>query len=283
MSKPKIRIVDKQFSHTPHASFGCGDLLTPCTRFDWDRSCGKAENDIVVITESSFALVGLQPEKIKVGLILESPLLTRQFYDKIKKREEYERFDYILTYSRELLDVDKRFVPYSFGGAWIRDFDRKVYEKTKNVSIIASFKKLTKWQQLRHDAILYLREKINGIYGNGYNPVDYKLDALRDYRFSIVTENDVANDFFTEKLIDCFLVGAIPIYCGTDFIDEYFNSGGILQFRTIEELEYCLSIANEELYFNSMEAINDNFNRALEYAIPEDRMYQKFFKPVLGL
>jgi hypothetical protein len=32
-----------------------------------------------------------------------------------------------------------------------------------------------------------------------------------------------------------------------------------------------------------MEAINDNFNRALEYAIPEDRMYQKFFKPILGI
>jgi hypothetical protein len=283
MSKPKIRIIDNQFAHTPNASFGCGDLLTPCSRFDWDRSGEQVGNDVVVLTETSFPLVSLQPEKIKVGLILESPLLTRHLYEKIKKLEEYSRFDYILTYSRELWDVDKRFIPYTFGGAWIKDKDRRVYDKAKNVSIIASFKKNTEWQQLRHDAISRFGDKIDGVYGNGYNRIDYKLEALRDYRYSIVTENDVTNDFFTEKINDCFLVGTIPIYCGTDFIDEYFNTDGILQFRTIQELEYCLSIANEELYFNSMEAINDNFNRALEYAIPEDRMYQKFFKPILGI
>lgn len=71
MSKPKIKIIDTQFAHTPNASFGCGDLLTPCTAFDWDRSgeksrgryCGVNRNEFPV----SFDAVGKNKSRFDSG------------------------------------------------------------------------------------------------------------------------------------------------------------------------------------------------------------------------
>ena len=48
--------------------------------------------------------------------------------------------------------------------------------------------------------------------------------------FSIVIENSIESDYFTEKLLDCFLTGTIPIYVGTKTTSEYFDTDGIIYF-----------------------------------------------------
>ena len=39
------------------------------------------------------------------------------------------------------------------------------------------------------------------------------------------------NDFFTDKIIDCFLTGTIPIYHGCQDISDYFDIEGIIIFN----------------------------------------------------
>ena len=278
---PKIRLCDTQFAHNPECSFGAGDLKIKPTFFEWNRSANKAENDIVVMTESCMKLVDMQPEKIRILLILEPPCINAYTYQWIKQPDNYAKFDYILTYNSELLNLDKKFVSFVFGGCWIKPEDRKIHEKTKDISIIASWKKNTEGQRLRHEVIERFGDKID-VYGNGYKFVENKLEALQDYRYSIVIENE-QTEFLTEKLIDCFSVGTIPIYWGSQIVGKHFNMDGVFNFNDINALETILNYVDDKIYNESIDAIKSNFERAKEFCIPEDRIYQTFFKPVLGL
>lgn len=283
----KIKLVDKSFSHNPECSFGAGDLKIKPNYFQWDRSGEKAENDIVVLTESCMQLVDMQQERIKILLILEPPCISKHVYDKISQPKWYGKFDYILTYNPKLL-CNRRFYKYTFGGCWIRPEDRAIHQKTKNISIIASWKKETEGQKLRHEIISRFGNQID-VYGNGYKFVENKIEALKDYRYSIVVENERSNYWFTEKILDCFAVGTIPIYWGCLQPHSFFNCHGMIEFDTIDQLEGVngfsgiLEKCSKEHYLTKLGAIFSNSCIANEFYIPEDRIYLNFFKPVLGL
>ena len=59
-------------------------------------------------------------------------------------------------------------------------------------------------------------------FGRGFASMEDKLIALKDYRFHVVLENSVFDHYFSEKLSDCILAGAYPIYYGCNNIDKYF-------------------------------------------------------------
>ena len=62
-----------------------------------------------------------------------------------------------------------------------------------------------------HEVIQKFGNKMT-VFGRGYDPIEFKIDGLKDYRFSVVIENCKRDYWFTEKLIDCFVTGTIPIY-----------------------------------------------------------------------
>lgn len=72
----------------------------------------------------------------------------------------------------------------------------------------------------------------------GGRPVEDKVNIARDYRFVLTLENDIYPDYVTEKVIDGWKTGAIPIWNG---IDTYaiFNPEAIVNvnsFRSLDEL-----------------------------------------------
>jgi hypothetical protein len=109
------------------------------------------------------------------------------------------------------------------------------------------------------------------------------LDALLDYRFSIAIENLSCDDnYFTEKLTDCFLTGTIPIYHGCLNIGEFFDERGILTFNTQEELKSILDSLNEEKYNNMLEYAQNNLNTCLRYALDNDAMYDMHYSEIIN-
>lgn len=281
MSKQLIKIVDNQFSHGK--SFGTGDLQIPPINFDWYRGSDNI-NDFIVFTEATLTLVDNYNEKVKVALIMEPPSLKQSVYDYIKNPINYNKFNLIFTFNQDLIKYNpEKFKYYPFGGCWIYPEERYVYNKTRNISIISSNKKMTHGHQLRHSIINNFKTKIDGVYGGGYKFVQNKLEALKDYRFSIVIEQGNYDGLFTEKLIDCLMTGTIPIYwgCGGS-IGEYFNLEGILQFNNIDELPHILEKCTEEFYLKTLPVIKENFEIAKEYCIPEDYLWNNHFKNLLN-
>jgi hypothetical protein len=111
-------------------------------------------------------------------------------------------------------------------------------------------------------------------YGRNINPIDYKLKGLKDYMFSVVVENTKKDYYFTEKLIDCFMTGTIPIYWGCPSIGDFFNLKGIIVFDNLLELKDKLKLCTESYYLDNMDAVIDNHNRAYKYLITEDYIYE---------
>ena len=90
-------------------------------------------------------------------------------------------------------------------------------------------------------------------------------DELFNSQFHIAIENDVKANWFSEKLLDCFISKTIPIYCGCPNIGEYFNEKGIIKFSNIKEcIEICKNV-NENTYQEMLPTIEENYNKALEY------------------
>ena len=88
---------------------------------------------------------------------------------------------------------------------------------------------------------------------------------------------------FSEKLIDCFVTGTIPIYWGCEgSIGEYFNPDGILQFNKLSDIPDILEKCTEDFYAKNLPAIIENFEKAKQYCIPEDYLWNHYFKNLLN-
>lgn len=94
---------------------------------------------------------------------------------------------------------------------------RKPFTKRKAISMIVSGKACLAGHQWRLSVAQALSE-IGGtyvdFYGFGHNALPDKAAALDEYRFSVVIENSDSSFYWTEKLADCLLGGAMPIYSG---------------------------------------------------------------------
>jgi hypothetical protein len=280
MERQLIKLADTQFAHGK--SFGTGDLQIGPVNFDWYRGSENI-NDLVVLSEDMFSRVDEYKEKIKIGFIIESPLIKKSIYDYISEPRNYNKFDMILTFSYDLIKLNPdKFKFYAFGGCWIYPEDRMVHEKSKNISIIASIKRMTAGHQLRHVIIENFKSHIEGIYGGGYQFVQNKIEALKDYRYSFVIEQGNHDAMFSEKLIDCFATGTMPIYWGCEgAIGKYFNPDGIFQFTKASEVPAILEKCTEEYYLKNLSAINENLEIAKKYVIPEDYMWENYLKELL--
>ena len=56
------------------------------------------------------------------------------------------------------------------------------------------------------------------------------------FYFSVVIENIRADYYFSAKLINCFVHGAVPIYWGAPSIADYFNISGVIVFETVQQV-----------------------------------------------
>ena len=107
------------------------------------------------------------------------------------------------------------------------------------------------------------------IFGGGYNPLEDKINGLKDYRYHFCIENMKRDYWFTEKLIDCFVTGTIPIYWGCPSIGEFFNTEGMLIFDNIAELPELLKLCTSNYYESKLDVIKENFKLSQKYRLAE--------------
>ena len=96
-------------------------------------------------------------------------------------------------------------------------------------------------------------------------PSEEKKKCWNSY-FHIAIENSKNKNYFTEKIIDCFLTKTIPIYWGCSNIEEYFNKDGFIKFNSDEELMHILNNLTPCYYHDRKKVIEENYKKALYYA-----------------
>tara|TARA_Y100001963_G_scaffold55644_1_gene77786 strand:+ start:1284 stop:2201 length:918 start_codon:yes stop_codon:yes gene_type:complete len=219
----------------------------------------------------------------RFGWLCESKAVVADMYRSLcNNYEQYlECFDAIFTCDEHLLSLHPRF-RYTFSGSnipWTPQFDWEIYPKSKSCSMLASPKQWTVGHKLRHQWAQKLKDQIDifgGVGGTERVGMDEththppKWKALKDYRFSIAIENLDYNNYFTEKLTDCFAHGTIPVYWGCPNIGKYFNTDGIIMLDD----SFDVSTLTEELYLNKIDAVKDNFERIKRMKNSDDILHE---------
>ena len=265
MLKDRLYIDDTMFAHAYSSSW-----YNKPDKFEWVRG---GVGDYIVLTDHSVHKVDKHPSRRVYGWLLESPHITSNAYQFIK--DNYNKFEKVFTFKKEFLELSDKFVSIPLGGCWLEEGNRVIHPKSKLVSIIASSKKQTEGHRLRHDVIS--KYPIDA-YGGGYQKVDNKITALKDYYYSVTIENCREDYYFSEKLIDCFMSGTIPIYWGCPSIGEFFDINGMIIFNNVEELGVILEDITNDTYHLNMEAIKNNFELAKKYLVADNIIYNKIKK-----
>ncbi|MES2960922.1 MAG: glycosyltransferase family 10 [Pseudomonadota bacterium] len=105
-------------------------------------------------------------------------------------------------------------------------FNRTSPEKTKTLAIVASNASYASGHRDRidfaHKIKDLFKDKID-FYGRGFNEFRNKYYTLSPYKYTIEMENGVQENYWTDKLIDAYLMESYPIYYGCPNINDYFN------------------------------------------------------------
>jgi hypothetical protein len=228
----------------------------------------------LVITDNYITRASSLPSAKKILWLLEPPAISPSIYESAvaQKDSVYK----VYTPIKDLCEAHSNFFYCPWGHAMVKVEDQRLYKKTKDVSIIASSKSSAEGHLLRHRIIDRYGSKISGIKQGG--EIEYKLPWTKDYGFSIAVENSRVSGYFTEKILDCFRTGTVPIYWGDPTIGDTFNADGILTFTSLEDLEEILNYATPEFYNKMQEAVRDNYERAQAYIWPPKNLWEAGLK-----
>ena len=237
-------------------------------KINWSRDISDYE--ICIYTDQKCFNNDIDHTKKNYAWIIEPPIINGENYSNIVKH--HKNFIKVFSYNLSLIDKIDNFTFVPHGGTWLMDSDIGLWEKTKLISMIFSDKQWNSFHRLRHNIYQNIKDKSYNIdfFGSGCNKrIEFKIEALKDYMFSIVVENSIENDYFTEKLIDCLLSGTIPIYHGTPNIGRYFDINGIIILDSLEQLEDILQNLTIDDYTNRLESVINNYHAAHRYIHPE--------------
>ena len=156
--------------------------------------------------------------------------------------------------------------PRSYLG-WLRHVWRKAVSRNRRIAISAQL------HDKRLEAIEYFGLRgVLTVFGGGWQdhsrlPTRWKsrvskllisLDIARcedkvavmsQYRFALCFENIAYPGYVTEKIIDCFVAGVIPIYLGAPDIEKYIPKEAFVdarEFTNLANLEAYLSVFDDE-------------------------------------
>ena len=97
-------------------------------------------------------------------------------------------------------------------------------------------------------------------YNNVGGKIKNKIQFLSSYKFSVSMENSNSDGYVSEKIIDAFNSGTIPIYYGDYMIDEYINPKSYILIKDEKDIkrkiDYIKEIDNnDEKYRNILISI----------------------------
>jgi len=200
----------------------------------------------------------------------------------------YNYFDFILTFDKNVLAACPNAVKFEFGTTWIYNF--KFKEKEFGVSTIVGHKQKTSGHILRQQ--LWLRRKEITIparfyisaHGGPENIDNYPVLGKRSHekhvaygtQYHIAIENSDGDYYFSEKLIDCFQTKAVPVYWGCPAIGEYFDTDGMIVAGDIDEMIYKINSLKPGDYEKMADAIEENYELSKAFIdTPQNRMKRK--------
>lgn len=228
-------------------------------------------------------------------LLLREPNSIINFFNKIdivelvKKYKDY--FKCIITFDENVLKL-KNSKKLVFGTTWIdkKYWDIK-YTKKPSITTIIGGKNWVEGHVLRHKIYnldskikiknnIFISSQFRGNITKKNNHLILGKDANSKIRcfeksmFHLCIENSKQNNYFSEKLMDCFFTKTVPVYWGCPNIGDYFDTRGMIILDTNDEYE-IIKIINKltnKDFINRKKYILHNLEIAKKYVDYNERL-----------
>lgn len=181
-------------------------------------------------------------------------------------RSHYGGYDYILTWNEDIINSIPNARRMIYIDPWItKEFVDK--EKKFKISFLSGVKDQTVGHRLRLN-IYSLFDRVNMPH-DFYRSMDFNRHSreeslFSDSQFNLAIENSIHNNYFTEKILDCFLTKTIPFYYGCPNIGIWFDTKGIIRIESMEDFFNKVNSIDESYYISHLDSVNKNFETAKE-------------------
>jgi len=110
-------------------------------------------------------------------------------------------------------------------------------EKQNRISVICSSASKTEGQRQRLRLLDGLKQRLGDRlvhFGRGFEQIGDKMDAMLPYRYHLVLENSVLDNYWTEKRADAYLGWSYPVYLGCPNVADYLPERAHLSINALD-------------------------------------------------
>ncbi len=143
--------------------------------------------------------------------------------------------------------------------------------KNKLLSMVSSIKLMTQDHLNRVRFMGHVGQILSGnidIFCREIKPIDEKFDACAPYQYIIACENDIYDNYMTEKLRDGLICGCVVFYYGAPNVGEYYDMGNIIPINIKNPkgaVEIIVNTIRQNIFAKAQDAIMRNKIKAMEY------------------
>jgi hypothetical protein len=193
-------------------------------------------------------------------------------------------FDVILTWDDKVLNNCQNAIFLPFGHTWFKpeQYEKKHKKEFKIAhlrgNLLKSYGHQMRWEILTRQNELNIPIKFFESYGDRYdidNARVGKEEVFGDSMFGVAIENFSHRGWFSEKILDCFLLKTVPIYWGCSNIGDFFDTKGVIEFGNPDDFIYISNKLTIDDYKSRKEAIDKNYQLALQYVNYEQNIINK--------
>lgn len=233
----------------------------------------------------------------------ESPIFTHAFYDHLsdhKKRYRHQMLFEGGTHRVTFPSFDEEEILEPV--LWAGKKHMSVVSSNKHYSMLGEISGSTAYREAllynlhdkRYTFMAHFHKKgLLDVYGKGWHPnfgrelaPGGKLNMIKDYKFYLCFENVAWPGYITEKIIQCFVAGTIPIYHGAPDHKEYLPRSAYIDatdFRTPEDLELYLQSLDTPENSHHLESMIRAGQAWLKSPQGLEHSYKGFAEKVLGI
>ncbi len=193
-------------------------------------------------------------------------------------------FNVILTWDDKVLNNCENALFLPFGHTWFKPEQyEKNHEKEFKIAhlrgqLLKSYGHQIRWEILDRKNEIKVPTKFFDVYGDRHNIERARIDKeeiFGDSMFGVAIENFSHRGWFSEKILDCFLLKTIPIYWGCPNIGDFFNKEGIIKFEDPDDFIYISNQLTNDYYISKKDIIEENYMLALQYVDYEQNIINK--------
>lgn len=198
--------------------------------------------------------------------------------------------EYSLTFNEDS-ETNLYFPIWQFDDVAIQKCREKaISKKDKFCMFVISNEKAT-WRNTVFDKLSEYRKvdscgtKLNNMEDGYILSRDFKTsyNFTKDYKFNLCFENTKKNNYITEKIVNAYAYGTVPIYWGSDNVERWFNKDSFINCnnKTIEEIIDIVKYYdnNNSEYYKMLQ--QNPFNEPIDWKWHRETRYLEFMDKII--